>query len=167
MVTKKKLEVITCVSPDCREVLANRAGKGRSLKYCPHHGEMVKEVQIKRGVASQRVSNEAKKAMLSSDEILQLAHDQAWKCAVTGIKFEFKKPENRHANPWSLSLDRIDPKGGYVAGNVRLVVWVYNLVKNDWTDAETEQHLHAMLAKICRFKENGYLWAQADCGTGT
>ena len=39
--------------------------------------------------------------------------------------------------PEAASLDRIDPSEGYVAGNVRVVSWLYNHIKGPHTDAFT------------------------------
>ena len=37
------------------------------------------------------------------------------------------------------SLDRIDSSKGYVAGNVRVVSWYYNSIKNSFSDAFTKK----------------------------
>lgn len=39
-------------------------------------------------------------------------------------------------NPWSPSLDRINPKIGYIDGNCRLVTWIYNRAKGSGTDED-------------------------------
>ena len=54
-------------------------------------------------------------------------------CPVLGIKIDYfatKRSEN------SLSWDRIDPTKGYVSGNVCLMSWRANRIKNDGTKEE-------------------------------
>lgn len=63
-------------------------------------------------------------------------------CAVTGIKFVLDKP----GSPLAPSLDRINPKIGYVSGNCRLVTWIYNRAKGDDTDADVLQMMEAINA---------------------
>ena len=56
-------------------------------------------------------------------------------CAVTGAKFNLNEGATRQ-NPLAPSLDRINPKIGYILGNCRLVTWIYNRAKGDGTDAD-------------------------------
>jgi hypothetical protein len=53
-------------------------------------------------------------------------------CEVTGLKFVLTKGPT----PWAPSLDRIDSKLGYTPENTRVVVWLYNAAKNQFTDAD-------------------------------
>jgi hypothetical protein len=48
--------------------------------------------------------------------------------------------------PLSPSLDRIDPRFGYVAGNVHVVVWVYNRAKGDGTHEDVLMLMEALSA---------------------
>ncbi len=54
-------------------------------------------------------------------------------CEVTGMSFTYGVEAR---NPWSPSLDRIDPKIGYTLANTRVVVWIYNAAKNVFTDGD-------------------------------
>jgi hypothetical protein len=63
-------------------------------------------------------------------------------CSVTGIEFDYSRPTKTKKNPYAPSLDRIDPNTGYIHGNVRLVIWQYNLMKGEISDKE--------LLKICK-----------------
>lgn len=67
-------------------------------------------------------------------------------CPVTGYKFNFEKPKlNRFNNPFAPSIDKIDPDKGYRKGNVRIVIWQYNLMKGELTDFEIACIAHAVL----------------------
>lgn len=55
-------------------------------------------------------------------------------CEITGIPFQM----NGKAGPWpfSPSLDKIDPKKGYVQSNSRFILWGCNAIKGVGTDAD-------------------------------
>jgi hypothetical protein len=51
-------------------------------------------------------------------------------CPVLGLALKRGDPHDKHASP---SLDRIRLELGYVRGNVRVISWRANLLKNDAT----------------------------------
>lgn len=61
-------------------------------------------------------------------------------CIVTGIPFDMTIDQlsrtGRHTNPFAPSLDRTNPHLGYTDENVRVVIWQYNLMKGEISDAE-------------------------------
>lgn len=57
-------------------------------------------------------------------------------CPVIGLRL---KPSKGRAGPASPSLDRINPRRGYVRGNVIVVSWRANEIKKDATPAELER----------------------------
>lgn len=78
--------------------------------------------------AKDRASKRNLKFSISRDQVknwLQLGF-----CQVTGLKFDLCFDDDK-MNPLAPSLDRIDPKIGYVDGNVQMVCWVYNRAKGD------------------------------------
>lgn len=54
-------------------------------------------------------------------------------CPILGIELDYFAEK---ANEGSLSFDRINPKLGYVNGNVQIISWRANRLKNDGTAAE-------------------------------
>jgi hypothetical protein len=58
----------------------------------------------------------------------------AGRCEATGIEWDFDTPGG-HKRPFVPTLDRIDSSLGYTFDNVRVVAWIYNCSKSDWTDA--------------------------------
>jgi len=58
-------------------------------------------------------------------------------CEITGLPFSEKiqRPAHRYAP----SVDRIDPKKGYVKDNCRVVLLMVNHIKRDYTDEEVAQ----------------------------
>lgn len=64
------------------------------------------------------------------------------KCAVTGmplVKPTYTPGRRGVRNPWTPSIDRIDNTKGYTKGNCRIVVWMYNLAKNNYGDRDIVQ----------------------------
>tara|TARA_B100001142_G_C14202075_1_gene604223 strand:+ start:474 stop:1055 length:582 start_codon:yes stop_codon:yes gene_type:complete len=64
---------------------------------------------------------------------------ELWK-KCNGICFRFKVEMSiLDGDVWLVSLDRIDPKKGYIKGNVQLVSWTYNLMKGDKTEEDMDE----------------------------
>lgn len=68
-------------------------------------------------------------------------------CEVTGLTFNYDKPSGESTNKFSPSIDRIDSSVGYIKSNVRVVIWWYNLMKNDSTDSELLEICQAVVNK--------------------
>lgn len=64
-------------------------------------------------------------------------------CEFTGI--EFRTAIDGKPAPYSASIDRIDPKQGYTPENSRMVLWAFNRMKGDMSDAETLALARAVL----------------------
>jgi hypothetical protein len=62
-------------------------------------------------------------------------------CPIFGDKFP---PHDVRKTPFSPSIDRIDPKKGYIKGNVWIIGYRANLVKNDGTANEHQKIADAM-----------------------
>lgn len=57
---------------------------------------------------------------------------QGGRCALTGVEFVFDKPQKGYRRPFAPSIDRIDPRKGYVKSNCRIVCAALNIAINDW-----------------------------------
>ena len=66
------------------------------------------------------------------------------KCEVTGLPFTYGLQSR---NPWSPSLDRIDPTVGYTLKNTRVVIWIYNAAKNVFSDQDVMVMAKALTGK--------------------
>lgn len=55
-------------------------------------------------------------------------------CSVTGVPFELGRSQKYRTNPYGISLDRIDPRGGYTEDNTRVVITAFNLMRNEYDD---------------------------------
>lgn len=58
----------------------------------------------------------------------------AGKCPMTGHEFDIGMENWK--SPWYPEVDRIDPDGGYVMSNCRLVASIYNRAKMYWRDSD-------------------------------
>lgn len=68
------------------------------------------------------------------------------RCPILGHPFSLKRGTG--FDPLAPSLDRIDPQGGYVAGNVWIVGRRANMLKNDGTAEEHELIAIAMRSRL-------------------
>lgn len=84
---------------------------------------------------------------ISIEHLAELAEAQGFRCALSGFKFS---PENKlgmRVNPYALTIDRIDAKGGYVTGNVRLVCLAINIALMDWGEEVFARFAEAYVGK--------------------
>jgi len=68
------------------------------------------------------------------------------KCEITGINFNIEKQSEYRVHPYFPSLDKKDPKKGYSTDNTIIVVFIYNLIKNEYTDL--------LVLDFCKFVAN-------------
>ena len=95
-------------------------------------------------------SKNAKKKKLTFDLTFDFIHSKliSGVCDVTGLPFDFSKPSSTIKNPYSPSLDRIDPKQGYTIDNVRVVLWQFNAMKGEISDKELLQFCNLVKEKL-------------------
>jgi len=81
--------------------------------------------------AEYRARRDAVAYSITADDVAAIWARAAGKCELTGIPFSWEQGRTR-ARPWVPSLDRVQPSAGYVAGNLRLVVWYVNHALGDY-----------------------------------
>lgn len=54
------------------------------------------------------------------------------KCELSNIDFQFTSDNDLHFNPFSPSIDRVDPKKGYTKDNCRVVLVCVNFGLGQW-----------------------------------
>lgn len=82
--------------------------------------------------------NRVIEANLEFEDLLDLMLSTNGRCQVSGIPFSDYKPPDSRSSPYIPSIDRIDPKIGYVKGNCRIVCFCVNLAMNEWGDEVIE-----------------------------
>ena len=86
---------------------------------------------------------------LTIDQIIDLYYKQNGLCARTGIPMTWVKRKNgknqNPCKPTSLSIDRIDSSKHYTIDNVQLVIYLYNTMKSERSDAKAEKDWKALI----------------------
>lgn len=72
-----------------------------------------------------------KKKLICDLDLVWFREALSRNCSFTGLPFELVAH-----SPWYPSVDRIDSTKGYTKDNCRLVVAMYNYMKNRWTDGD-------------------------------
>lgn len=67
-------------------------------------------------------------------------------CELTGIKFDYEPLGTSLANPYSPSIDRIDPAMGYTVGNCRVILTAMNRALSSYGTSVFERIATAYLA---------------------
>jgi len=85
-------------------------------------------------IAKKRAANKGLPFSITPEHVRELASKQAFKCALSGIPFDFcdLRREREFRRPFFPSLDRIDNRGGYTIGNVRVLCVGVNFALNEW-----------------------------------
>jgi hypothetical protein len=109
-------------------IAANQKGSLQRVKCADWyaHCSMVvkrKKVEAKRGSWT---------CSVNAGYLYDLLELSGFRCAVSGIEFDFGEWGQGRRNPWAPSLDRIDCREGYHAGNVRWVCLIANVAMSDW-----------------------------------
>lgn len=77
--------------------------------------------------------SESQEVKVSLDYVYRVGSSQDFLCALTGDELEFTRGGGqwmgKWCNPKSCTIDRIDSNKGYVEGNIQLVTWKANCLK--------------------------------------
>jgi hypothetical protein len=89
-----------------------------------------------------RASNRenAKIIEVTPDYCFEIGEKQNWLCALSGKPLEFTRGGTdwggKWCNPMSCTIDRINSNLGYVKGNIQLVTWKVNCIKQHFDNDE-------------------------------
>lgn len=84
------------------------------------------------GVALRRAILAGKACNLTAAELVALWEQQDRRCALSGVLMTW----GSGLEPTTISIDRLNPKRGYVKGNVRLICFALNSLRGAGTDAQ-------------------------------
>jgi hypothetical protein len=93
------------------------------------------------GVARRQARDKGLKFDLTNEWVLEKL---GGRCEATGLKFVFKTTDDYYRHPRSASVDRIDGHGDYTMDNVRIVVWQFNLARNEYGDEVLKELVEAL-----------------------
>ncbi len=103
-------------------------------KFCDSFFPVYKMDQEKETYLLTLFGNKKLVKKLGKDFIIDLYNRQGGKCAITGIEMTgVKNPSIKHRNPTNMSIDKIDPKLGYIKGNIQLTCLWANTGKQQMT----------------------------------
>lgn len=72
---------------------------------------------------------------LALDDLRSMLDRSDNRCAVSGVRFEYSRAQGERFRPWAPSVDRINPRDGYVPANCRIVCAYVNLAMNHFGEA--------------------------------
>lgn len=130
------------ISSECKDCRNARARKWRAANPLKHKWSRdnyrasirtspKRKIEFLVNRARGRAQSKGIEFSISREWIERYALD--FRCAVTGIEFRIGI---KVMNPFSPSIDRIDPSIGYTDENSRLVLMGYNALKGTGTDAD-------------------------------
>jgi len=97
---------------DVREILSFLAG---NLRRAENRGKESQQIEV------------------DLDYVYNVGASQDFFCALTGDKLEFTRGGQmwlgKWCNPMSCTIDRIDSNKGYIKGNIQLITWEANCLK--------------------------------------
>jgi len=83
---------------------------------------------------------------LTTDYLVELWEAQDGRCHYTALPMTFE-PGRRYARPDSASLDRLDPAGGYMRGNVVWATCLANTMKRDLVESDFYATIERILTR--------------------
>lgn len=86
---------------------------------------------------------------ITLEYLKQLWNKQEGKCALTNFPMSYQQSKGKR-NPYSLSIDKIDPNKGYEVGNVQFVCFAANMMKGELSLSELKKFCQAII------KNNNY-----------
>lgn len=125
-----------------------RAARWREDNPEKQRAQIIRQYGIRRAYALiQAAKSRAKKKSIPFDLLdhVDYYHQiiNVGLCELTGLLFS-----KEHGSPFAPSLDRIEPKLGYVHGNVRVILFALNMGLGKWGEAPYAQIAGAYTRKI-------------------
>jgi len=114
-------------------------------EYRHTHTGIAREIMRK---VRYRASKMGREFTLTEQWILRRLDEIEWKCELTGLPFDFYAPGAGNTNHFALSLDRIDPSGGYTPDNVQFVINWANRAKSNLSVEEFKRLCKAVADSI-------------------
>lgn len=112
-----------------------RAEDGSAMRRIDVRNQFAFHNYFKKSIVRARDRAKRKNVPFNIDDqiIEQTIRQQDWRCAVSGIKLTPHDAAVEEA--FRPSIDRIEPRLGYVPGNIRIVCQIVNLAMHDWGSA--------------------------------
>lgn len=116
-----------------KRVNHNRRIKEDPRRYC---GKLIPQLRF-------RAKEQGVPFDLSTEDLYKVLESQNFLCKHTGTVLDFSlKSKGNYPHRDFPSVDKMDPKRGYVAGNIAWVVYSINRMKSDLTEEEFISFCH-------------------------
>ncbi len=130
-----------------------QACRARQAEYRLEHRDKLNAYCIKWSATQQGRAKKLVRAAAARARKGKLAYALDWQwlvhklaagvCEATGLPLVIQ----RGISPFAPSLDRINPALGYTKENTRVVIYVFNMAKSQFTDSDVERMCVAFLSK--------------------
>lgn len=90
---------------------------------------------------------------IDTDYVINLWESQDGCCSISGLNFNLTPPTTVSCNYNAPSIDKINPKLGYIKGNIRLICYQINMAIGEYG----EDRLYEMCKQILDYKNKGNL----------
>lgn len=108
--------------------------------YAPQIDEFISKAKGNLASAKKRAKKQGVPFEISLEWFEARFEDNGGRCEITGIAFNLDRP--KHA-PFGPSIDRIEPSLGYTPENCRIVCYIVNCARNQFSDNEFRQMCRA------------------------
>jgi hypothetical protein len=109
--------------------------------------------------AMQQRSKRLEGPCMSRDDLRALAARSGGRCELTGVPFSDHRPLGCKRAPFAPSVDRIDPRRGYLMENCRLVCFAVNVALNQWGEETMRRFALGLIAK------EGHVFSYSNAAT--
>lgn len=120
----------------------NHQLRKREKEKSLYHNDLFYRLTYICGAAKSRARKKGFDFELTPEILHVMIHVQNFKCSATGVPFDLTASDVYHKNPLAPSLDRKDSDKGYTLDNVQLVCAWYNMMKNEWSDADVKRFVY-------------------------
>ena len=136
-----------CLNCTCKKCFKDIYGKNR--RQVKESEALDKLLKIRLHDAQVRAKKKNLYIDITLEYLKQLWNKQEGKCALTNFPMSYQQ-SNGKRNPYSLSIDKIDPNKGYEVGNVQFVCFAANMMKGELSLSELKKFCQAII------KNNNY-----------
>ncbi len=99
--------------------------------------------------AKQRAETQHLEFNLTNDWLLKIL--LIGECQVSGLSFDFKPSKGKSKNPYAPSIDRINPKKGYIKSNCQIVLHAVNQAKGEMSMKEYREITELIVGELCDY----------------
>jgi len=92
---------------------------------------------------------------LNINDLRRLLDEQKCECALSGIAFDLRPNPHSARRAFTVSIDRINNRLGYVPDNIRLVTTIVNIARSDWPDADFQKMCRSVVKMVERVPRDG------------